>query len=369
MLRVTIDLEAIKHNYRVLASLSGVEVMPVVKADAYGHGLVRVAGALFAEGAGSFAVGTVDEGVTLRKSLPGALIYSYFGPAGPNDYKNLVPYAVIPVIHSWDQLSRLSGCLQSKDRLAVGLKFDTGMSRLGFKPGMAGALVDFFRANKAYRLEIITSHLAYADDPCMSEQVGEQTRIFNRVCEVFDQAGFRFKRSLANSAATLNFPSALGDIVRPGIALYGGNPFKGTSCEKKGLSLKQAMRVSAPVMSVHRLPKGTGISYGLTFTAPRDMLVAVVGCGYADNYSRSMSNRAWMLYNGKRLPVLGRVCMQLTAVDVSFAREISSGDEVFVLGGNGKGDLDVHELAGWWQTISYEVFCLLGKNEKTFINP
>lgn len=368
MLKVTIDLEAVRHNYRMLASLSGVEVMPVVKADAYGHGLLKVAGALYLEGARSFAVGTVDEGVTLRKSLPETRIYSYFGPAGPGECQDFVSHAIIPVIHSRDQLKLLSRNLCSRKQVALGLKFDTGMGRLGFNPGTASDLVDFFKGNQDFRVELITSHLAYADNPDMSEQVEDQVRVFNRVCETFRKNGFRFKRSLANSPATLHYPSAVGDIVRPGLALYGGNPFYGTSCEEKGSCLKQAMKVTARVMAVHELPKGTGISYGLTFTAPRDMLVAVIGCGYADHYSRSLSNRAWMLYNGKRLPVLGRVCMQMSAVDVSFAPEISPGHEVFVLGGNGEMDLDVHELARWWGTVSYEVFCLLGKNEKTFIN-
>jgi alanine racemase len=368
MLKVTIDLEAVRHNYRMLASMSGVEVMPVIKADAYGHGLHRVAGALSSEGARSFAVGTVDEGVTLRKSLPESLIYSYFGPADPDDCQKLVSHAIIPVIHSRDQLNLLSRNIRSREQMTVGLKFDTGMSRLGFSPGLSSELVDFFKGSQAFRVELITSHLAHADNPDMSEQVEEQVRVFNGICQIFSRAGFKFKRSLANSPATLNYPSAVGDIVRPGISLYGGNPFYGTSCEEKGTCLRQAMKVTARVMAVHELQKDTGISYGLTFTAPRDMLVAVIGCGYADNYSRSMSNRSWMLYNGKRLPVLGRICMQMSAVDVSFAPEISPGDEVFVLGGNGEMDLDVHELARWWGTVSYEVFCLLGKNEKTFIN-
>ena len=128
------------------------------------------------------------------------------------------------------------------------------------------------------------------------------------------------------------------------------------------------MKVSAPVLSVHNLARGQGISYGLGFVAPRDMSVAIIGCGYADNYSRSLSNRSWMLFEGHRLPILGRVCMQLSAVDVSFVSRIDHGDRVFLLGGEGAGDIDVHELAGWWKTVSYEVFCLLGKNERIFIN-
>jgi len=369
MLKVTIDLEAIRHNYRTLKSKSGVEMMSVVKADAYGHDIVRVAGTLFAEGARTFAVGTVGEGVLLRKALPQAAICSLLGPILPEDYRNLVFFNITPVIHSWDQLIRLAESLTSRDQLGICLKFDTGMGRLGFNSDLSGAIVDFFRSNPGLNPQIIISHLACADNPDMKHRVIQQVETFNAVSQFFNQAGFKHKRSLANSAAILNVPEAMADMVRPGIALYGGNPFAGTYCEDKGLCLKQAMGVSAQVLSVHQLLRGQGISYGLTFTAPRDMRVAIIGCGYADNYSRSLSNKAWMQYNGQRLPVLGRVCMQLTAVDVSSVPKITPGDQVFVLGGDGPGSIDVHELACWWQTISYEVFCLLGKNEKTFINP
>ncbi len=340
----------------------------MVKADAYSHGIERVAGTLFAEGARTFGVGTVDEGVLLRKSLPQATIYSLLGPLGLDDYKNLIIFGIKPVIHSWDQLTTLAECLTLKDQLRIGLKFDTGMSRLGFKPEACGRLVEFFRVNPALNPDMICSHLAFADNPDMGHQARQQLEVLNSVCEAFNQSGYKHKRSLANSAAILNFQQSLGDLARPGIALYGGNPFVNTAIAEKGRRLKQAMHVSAPVLSVHQLPKGQGISYGLTFTAPRDMRVAIIGCGYADNYARSLSNKSWMLFDGHRLPVLGRVCMQLTAVDVSSVPEISFGDQVFVLGGPGSGCIDVHELAGWWKTISYEVFCLLGKNEKKYIN-
>jgi len=368
MLKVTVDLETIKRNYRFLQSKSGVEMMPVVKADAYGHGLVQVARALAAEGAGVFAVGTVAEGLKLRKHLFGADVYSLMGPVWAGDYQCLVNSGVTAVIHSWEQLNRLVQYISENDIVHIGLKFDTGMNRLGFEPGDAGKVCDFIKIRSSLRLKIICSHLAFADDPDMKPQVEKQVETFNAVCEVFNQAGFKHKRSLANSAAMLHFPATLGDIARPGIALYGGNPFFGKSCQSDGHCLKQAMKVSAPVLSVHNLPKGQGISYGLTFTAPKDMRVAVIGCGYAHNYPRSLSNKSWMLFNGQRLPVLGRVCMQLTAVEASRVPEMSAGDEVFVLGGDGVGDIDVHELADWWKTVSYEVFCLLGKNEKIFIS-
>ncbi|MFO7727035.1 MAG: alanine racemase [Desulfonatronovibrio sp.] len=368
MLKVTVDLGAIRHNYRVLQDICPNEMMPVVKADAYGHGIIQVSKALADQGAGAFAVGTVSEGLSLKKSLVGVEIYSLLGPYTDEDYHEVAVSGIIPVIHSWEQLSRMAQHVYSGDRVKVGLKFDTGMGRLGFQPGDAARLCDFFKGSRRLSLEIVSSHLACADGPEYARQVLKQVETFEAVCRRFDQAGLGHKKSLANSPAIFNYPGAWGDIVRPGIALYGGNPFAGTSWAEKGRCLRPAMKVTAPVLSVHSLPKGKGISYGLTFTAPRDMQVAIVGCGYADNYPRFLSNRSWMLFQGQRLPVAGRVCMQMTAVDASFVPGISAGDEVFVLGGDGQGDIDVHELAGWWRTMSYEVFCMLGKNEKIFVD-
>ena len=368
MLKVIIDLDAVRHNYRVLQSACKAEVMPVVKADAYGHGMVMVSRVLAGEGVRSFAVGTVDEGLDLRKICGAIQVYSLFGPIETEDYKKIQGSGVIPFIHSWSQIRKMAKSPASSRGIELGLKFDTGMSRLGFKPDDAAGLSVFLQQNSSLKLQIISSHLAHADKPGMEHKAAMQMNIFRDICRVFDEAGFRYKKSLANSAGILNCNNAWFDMVRPGISLYGGNPFTGTFWEEKGTCLKQAMQVTAPVLSVHTLPKGQGISYGHTFTAPRDMKVAIIACGYADNYPRCLSNLAWMLFQGRRLPVIGRVCMQLTAVDASHAPDLAEGDRVFILGGDGKGDIDVHELAAWWQTISYEVFCQLGKNHRTYVN-
>lgn len=366
MLKVTVNLDAIRHNYAVLKSITGSELMPVVKADAYGHGMVKVARVLLEQGARSFAVGSTDEGVALRQALPEAEIYALLGPVFEHDYEKIFSFGIRPVVHSWFQLEGLLRAVQPGQSLSLGIKFDTGMGRLGFKTQDAARLAGFFVSNDLLKPELIFSHLAYADAPEMAHQVDSQLKDFNLACSVFYEAGLRPGNSLANSAALLNCACISTDIVRPGIALYGGNPFVNTCFRDKGRNLVQAMSVKAPVIAVHELQKNQGISYGLTFTAPRDMRVAIIGCGYADNYSRSLSNKSWLYARGSRLPVLGRVCMQLSAVDVTGLPFIKPGDEVYVLGGDEQGGIDVHELAGWWKTISYEVFCLLGKNEKSY---
>jgi alanine racemase len=177
-----------------------------------------------------------------------------------------------------------------------------------------------------------------------------------------------FARVLVNSAGILAYPELHFDGQRPGISLYGSNPFWGTRWEAKGQSLLPAMEVMAPILSVHDLAKGQTISYGRTFTAPRDMQVAIVACGYADNYSRSLSNKGWMLVHGKRAPVIGRVCMQLTAIDITHIPQTRPGDQAYVLGGQGKERILPEELARWWGTITYEVFCLLGQNPREYEN-
>lgn len=368
MLKIEIDLKAVQDNYLFLCSLTAGKIMPVVKADAYGHGMERTASALFSKGVQAFAVGTIDEGIALRKSLSKVRIYSLLGPLSPEDFQNVYRYRITPSLHSWFQLKSLVQNCPSGRKIEVGIKFDTGMGRLGFEPGQASEIVRYLEANPNLVPEMIISHLACADAPQMESQVLKQSCILDSVCLVFSQAGFRVQKSLGNSAAMFRFPSICKGVVRPGIALYGGNPFAGTSAQDQGAGLKQSMSVKAPVLCVHDLARGQGISYGLTFIASRDMRVAIVGCGYAEGYSRSLSNKSWVVFNGKRLPVLGRVCMQLTAVDATRVPELAPGVEVFVLGGNCGQSIDVHELAAWWGTISYEVFCILGKNQKTYLH-
>ncbi|WP_035244438.1 alanine racemase [Desulfonatronovibrio hydrogenovorans] len=366
MLKVEIDLTAIRHNYRCLAGMTRARILPVIKADAYGHGLLPVAAALGSEGADMFAVGTVDEACLLKKEVPGKKVYSLLGPADHNDAQKLALFKIVPFIHSWSQLKSLVSLTSTGQRQSIVLKFDTGMTRLGFKPQDAEQLCLFLKKRPDLMLEAVSSHLACADDPAMRAVTSSQHERLHRVQEIFQKQGLDCMKSMGNSAATLEESMTPADLVRPGIALYGVNPFQGTAFQSKGAGLKPAMEVSAPVLAVKALKKNQGVSYGLSFTAPRDMLVAIIGCGYADGYSRSLSNRAWMSFKGSRLPVLGRVCMQLTAVDASQAPEIRPGNEVLILGRETGSGISIYQLAGWWNTVSYEVLCVLGKNQRTY---
>jgi alanine racemase len=173
--------------------------------------------------------------------------------------------------------------------------------------------------------------------------------------------------TLANSAAIVAYPELRLDMQRPGIALYGADPFWGTAAQGRGPALEPAMEVLTRVYQVHDLRQGETISYGRTFTAGRDMRVAIIGAGYADAWSRGLSNRGLVLLHGLRAPVVGRVCMQMTAVDVTDVPQARAGDRVWLLGGPGENSIRSEELAQWWGTISYEVLCLLGLNRREYI--
>lgn len=363
LLRVSVSLEAIQDNYRLLCS-RGTHLIPVIKADAYGHGLVPVAKSLEQCGADFFAVGTVEEATRLRPAVRGSIL-ALLGPQLRDDFQAVADQDLLPLIARLDQLQLLNELAARKNvRLPIALKFDTGMARLGFASGDVQAVIVALRRFDRLEPQWLVSHLATADEPAQADFVREQAERFQRIQKALQQAGFAPRASLVNSAGLLAHPGLAWDRQRPGIALYGANPFWGTKLESLGHGLKSAMQVQAPVVAVHPLSKGASISYGRTYTADQNKIVAIVAAGYADSYSRGLSNKGFMLVHGQRAPILGRVCMQLTAVDVTGIAGVVPGDAVFLLGGEGKYAIRPEELAAWWGTIPYEVFCLLGMNRK-----
>ena len=366
-IQVRIHLKNIVRNYRTLNQKGGC-AYPVIKADAYGHGLLETAAALAKAGAHTLAVGTVNEAVSLREAPFNGRILSLLGPVDHKDYEAIAAYGILALAYRSDQLELLRGqAKKQKKPLPVALKFDTGMARLGFGPEDVPELVDRLKAHPELELSMVCSHLATADQPADKKFVLDQGKRFQDIVDELKRAGLRFESSLANSACVLAYPDLLFESQRPGISLYGANPFWGTDWEDKGFKLVPAMEVTAPVLQVHGLRRGTSISYGRAFTADKDMRVGVVAAGYADAYSRGLSNKGIMLLHGKRAPVVGRVCMQLTAVDVTDIPETRAGDRAYLLGGEGEGAIRPEELAHWWGTIPYEVFCMLGLNPREYI--
>lgn len=365
-LRVVVDLAAIRHNYLLLAE-RGTTLFPVIKADAYGHGLIPVAKTLAEAGATTFCVGSVDEACVLRGQFEGRIV-SLLGPLTEADFERIEACGIIPFVGRPEQLARLSRQGERAGRkLPVALKFDTGMGRLGFSWQAVDEVIAALREAPGVTVALVSSHLATADEPEALDYLDLQRDRFATVVASLRGAGHVFEANLANSAALLSRPDLRFDAQRPGITLYGGNPFFGTRLTYLGRGLKPAMSVSAPVLAVHDLAVGESVSYGGTFTAEAPMRVAVVGAGYADGLARSLSGKGRMVVRGQRAPILGRVCMQLTILDVTRIPEVAPGDAAYILGGEGSAAVSPEELAGWWGTISYEVFCILGLNPREYV--
>jgi alanine racemase len=341
----------------------------VVKADAYGHGMAAVAGALHDEGARTFAAGTIEECCELAEVLPDARIISLLGPVDGLDADLLTQNSVIPFVGSAEQMELAAEAADRRNTpLDISLKFDTGMSRLGFTLDDVPALLDRLKQRSKLRPVMASSHLACADEPNHFEHVREQGARFQAILDALRRAGLNVQGCLANSAGALAHGGLHHQALRPGIVLYGVNPFHKTPLEDLGRQLAPAMEVSAPVIQIRELPKGRTISYGASYTANRDMRAAVVAAGYADGYSRGLSNKGQVLIAGKRAGILGRVCMQLCIVDVTGVNGARPGINATLLGGEGPRAIRSEELAGWWETIPYEIFCMLGLNRKTYGN-
>ena len=362
-----IDLSKITANYQLLRA-HGKNIVPVVKADAYGHGLLQVTRALARAGAEAFAVGTMEEAGALRESGFTGRIVSLLGPLEQHEYAMLWDERIIAFLHCFEQLEMLDAARSRRGGIAgVALKFDTGMGRLGFTLPDVPAVAQKMAAMPNVRVEMLSSHLACADQPEASRQVEQQGRGFAAIRQALASHGLFPQASIANSAALLNNAPLHLDMQRAGIALYGCNPFHATGLEHLGRGLQPAMSVKSKIVSVHALAAGQSVSYGHTYTADADKTVAIVGAGYADAYSRGLSGKAFMCLHGRRVPVLGRVCMQMTAVDVTGLGPVRPGQDIWLLGGEGGGNITPEDLAGWWGTITYEVFCLLGLNARRYV--
>ena len=361
--RVRIHLDHLRHNLALLRA-SGKPLMPVVKADAYGHGLTDVAGVLREEGIDHLAVGTVAEAAELRRSGFDGLIVALLGVVTDEDIVAARTYRVVPLVHERGELERLAAAPAGGSPLDVAVKCDTGMARLGFHVDEIPAVADFLAATPSLRPVLLISHLAVADTPEEDAFTREQVARFDRAAQALRRVFPGVRLSLGNTACLLAFPELVGDLARPGLALYGSNPLYGTSREVLGAGLEPVMDVSAPILSVHPLKAGESLGYGRTYVAPVDRLVAVVGIGYADSYRRNPAPGTCMTIRGCRVPVIGRVAMQMTCLDVTElpgVADLHPGEEAYILGGPGDA-VTPQDLAGWWGTIPYEVTCLLGKN-------
>jgi len=338
-----INLDHLRHNYRLLETHAGTaSVMAVIKADAYGHGLALVAPALFAQGCRHFGVTDAGEGARLRSLLPDrdanpTAIYLLSGIFDAEDAELASAHRLTPVIAEPDQAARLE---KAGFAGAVWIKIDTGMGRLG-----SPAPLDLAEScrRRGMQVEGIVSHLACADEPEHPLNAMQATQ-FTAALRGFPPGT---KASLLNSAGMLIRPDMAGDLVRPGIALYGAEPIPGLP-----MGLKPVMRLTGQVMQLRHLARNASVSYGASFIAPQDMPVATVCMGYGDGLPRGLSNRGAGMLAGARLPIIGRVCMDYVMLDARAAPDIRVGDSVEFWGES----LPAVAVAESLGTIAYTLF-------------
>jgi alanine racemase len=367
LVELTVDLTALRHNYLELRRrLSpGAKLLAVVKADAYGHGLVPAARTLAAAGAEYLGVASLEEGLALREAgltLPILLLMGIV----PSESQAAVAADLEVVLYRRDvaqALEQASYTLGKKAR--VHLKVDTGMGRLGLIPNEVLPFLEGIRNSSHLEVLGLVSHLAAADEADKT-YTRKQLREFLTLLSTARGQGWELPLShIANSAALVEVPEAHFGMVRPGISLYGSPPAAGRSW---AVDLLPVMSFTTQVLQLKRLPTGSSISYGCTYTTTDWCNLAVLPVGYCNGYPRLLSNRGEVLLKGRRAPIRGRVCMNLTMVDVSHIPEAAEGESVTLMGADGADRLTADDLAAWADTISYDIYCTLGSaNPRHFV--
>jgi alanine racemase len=354
---VLVSLPQIVRNFRSVREAvgPGVEVMAVVKADAYGHGAMAVSRALIREGAKWLAVSSVDEGVTLRSAGIAARILVMAGFL-PQEREALVEYDLTPTAHSLDDIAELDRMAErARQPLAFHLKIDSGMGRLGTR-AQPREIVAALRGLRHARLEGLMTHFASAAD-FTSQQTDEQVAQFNACYGALREAGISIECAHTSSTNAIGYArrDAWYNMVRAGHALYGYvSPARGAG-PKQVLNVQPALTWKAKILAVKDIPEGTRVGYGGTFKAPAAMRIAILGAGYADGVFHRLSNRGKAIAAGQLVPILGTISMDLTTIDISTAPQLQPGDDVTLLGTEGEARLDAQQIARVAGTISYNI--------------
>ena len=348
--KVVINLSAIRQNFgRIRTIAPEFRVMAIVKADAYGQGLVRIAQRL--EQADAFGVACLEEGRELRQAKIQQRIILLEGPYSGEELTKISQLGLDMVVHDLSQVEMLEQNQLNKP-VCIWLKLDTGMHRLGFSPDLASEALARLEQSAGVKEIRLMTHLASAnnrEDPMTRKQL----QCFSQFNE-----NMSLEKTIANSAGILAFPDAHVDWVRPGIMLYGVSPFSDSNGSQEGL--KPVMTLQSKLITVRALKAGDPVGYGATWRCPEDMSVGVVAAGYGDGYPRHAESGTPVLVNGKRVELIGRASMDMLTVDLRSQSQAKTGDPV-VLWGEG---LPVEEVANHAGTIPYEVLCAVHKRLK-----
>jgi alanine racemase len=356
-----IDLDIIASNVDALMALTpqGTGAVAVVKADGYGHGDVAVAKAVY-DKVRMYAVATLDEAVNLRENGIDKPIL-ILGFVNVDEYETLVKNQVTATVFDYETARQLSETAQKLGMKALcHIKIDTGMRRIGLEPDESGIEV-VKRISRLSNLDMqgIFTHFATSDEADKTKAERQLDR-FERFVERLSEEGITFKYvHCANSAAVIDMPQTYKDMVRLGIAMYGMYP--SNEVDKSRVVLKPALKLMSHVTYVKEVPAGQEVSYGGTFVTGRTTTIATVSVGYGDGYPRSLSSKGYVLINGKKAPIIGRVCMDQMMVDVTDIEGVGRDSLVTLIGRDGDEEITVEEIAALANTFNYEFVCNLNK--------
>jgi alanine racemase len=363
-----IDLDALTHNFQYVRQRlrPKTKIAAVVKADAYGHGALRIAQSLLAAGADMFGVGDSTEAIELREGGIQAPII-VLGALVDREIDKVIRHEIIPTIHSLDRVRQLDECARNRGTvLPVHIMVDTGMSRLGVKPSSALPLIMEIKNRSHLRLQGICTHFAAAtlEDPAFTLH---QLALFRDILAKAEAARIPIPLvHAANSAAMFTIENSHFAMVRPGVALYGLDPGNFSRC---GVAVRPVLSLKSQIVFLKDVEKGTPIGYCNTHTAPLATRIATIPIGYNDGYPFGLSNRAEVLIRGKRCSLVGTVTMDYIMVDVGHVPGVHVGDEVTLIGCQGTEEIRAETLAMHCNIIPYVVTCLLGKRvRRTYLS-
>jgi len=367
--RAIVDLSAVAHNFRAVRRKveRRIKILGVVKSDAYGHGLVEVARVLQREGVDMLGVGDVWEGGALRAA----------GITKPILALSVIPESAIPeaidreltlTVGALEFARQVAAIASSKGRVVkIHCAIDTGMGRIGFQPRSAADEIAAILRYSNIDIEGISTHFPRATTEHDSFTLN-QVKVFKAIIKQLEDRGVPFELAhVSNSAGIINYPSAQFDMVRPGIVLYGVAP---TTALRGKLELKPAMRFETAVVFVKSVPEGTPLGYDHTYATPSATVIGTLPVGYAHGFDLLLSNAGEVIVRGQRAPVVGRVCMDQTLVDVGRIPGVSLGDTVTLIGRDGNQSIGAEEIAEKAHTIPYDIITRIGKMApREFLRP
>lgn len=350
-----ISLENIRHNVRIIKNFVGknVDILAVIKADAYGHGAVEVAKTLEKTAVKIFGVATIEEGIELRLAgiKKNILILGSTYPF--YNFREIIKYNFIPTIASISGLEAYNKYVsKANKKFPFHLKTDTGMGRIGISPKTAISVIHKIKSIKNVYIDGVYSHLACADENknFTEKQIHDFTKLSEKISVRY--------RHIAASASIIKYKSSHFNLVRPGLLIYGLLPFKNSD---KIIPVKPALSLKTKIIYLKTVPRNTSISYCRSFITNKISKIATIPIGYADGFLRSNSNNAEVLIQGRKASVAGSVCMDMTMIDVTDIKNVSVGDEVVIIGSQGKEKISAEDVAQRCNTINYEIVTSISK--------